>query len=101
MYQLKQTGLPPEQLPQTNAMIASMLTLRPTIELWRAHRQELTDPWVGPGAGRHTETKGGLVTRRSRTRPRASIGRSNPSQCVVQQPAKARIRERVRTIADI
>ncbi len=57
--QLKQTGLPPEQLPQTNAMIASMLTLRPTIELWRAHRQELTDPWVGPGAGRHTE----MITR--------------------------------------
>ena len=52
--QLKQSGLPPEQLPQTNAMIASMLTLRPTIELWRAHRQELTDPWVGPGADRHT-----------------------------------------------
>lgn len=29
-------------------------TLRPTIALWRAHRQELTDPWVGPGAKRHT-----------------------------------------------
>ena len=28
-------------------------TLRPTPELWRAHRQELTDPWVGPGATRH------------------------------------------------
>ncbi len=32
-----------------------MRTLRPTIELWRAHRQELTDPWVGPGARRHTQ----------------------------------------------
>jgi cytochrome P450 len=37
-----------------NAMIASMLTLRPTDELYRSHRQELTDPWVGPGAARHT-----------------------------------------------
>jgi cytochrome P450 len=52
--QLKQSGVVPEQAPQVNAMIASMLTLRPTIELWRAHRQELTDPWVGPGASRHT-----------------------------------------------
>jgi len=31
----------------------SVRTLRPTMELWRAHRQELTDPWVGPGARRH------------------------------------------------
>jgi cytochrome P450 len=38
-----------------NAMIESMATLRPTKELWRAHRQELTDPWVGPGANRHTD----------------------------------------------
>ena len=30
-----------------------MTTLRPNPELWRAHRQELTDPWVGPGAGRN------------------------------------------------
>jgi cytochrome P450 len=36
-------------------MMVSMLTLRPTVELWRAHRKELTDPWVGPGAGRHSE----------------------------------------------
>ncbi len=47
------SGLPPDQVPDTNAMIASMATLRPTVELWRAHRQELTDPWVGPGATRH------------------------------------------------
>ena len=47
------SGVPPEQMPLTNAMMASMVTLRPTIELWRSHRQELTDPWVGPGAGRH------------------------------------------------
>jgi cytochrome P450 len=38
----------------TNAMMESMATLRPNIELWRSHRQELTDPWVGPGATRHT-----------------------------------------------
>lgn len=49
------SGVPPEKMPLTNAMMASMVTLRPTIELWRSHRQELTDPWVGPGAVRHTE----------------------------------------------
>jgi cytochrome P450 len=49
-------GSPPDL---TNAMMESMATLRPSIELWRAHRQELTDPWVGPGATRHTE----MVTR--------------------------------------
>jgi cytochrome P450 len=36
-------------------MIVSMATLRPTQELYRAHKQELTDPWVGPGAARHTD----------------------------------------------
>ena len=36
-------------------MMASMVTLRPNMELWRTHRQELTDPWVGPGAGRNEE----------------------------------------------
>jgi len=46
-------GVPPEEVPMTNAMMASMATLRPTDELYRAHRQELTDPWVGPGARRH------------------------------------------------
>ena len=49
------SGAEPDKLPLTNAMMASMVTLRPTIELWRAHRQELTDPWVGPGASRHTQ----------------------------------------------
>ncbi|MFN3230761.1 MAG: cytochrome P450 [Alphaproteobacteria bacterium] len=38
-----------------NAMQISIRTLRPNPEMWRAHRQELTDPWVGPGASRHTE----------------------------------------------
>ena len=49
------SGVAPEEMPLTNAMMVSMMTLRPTIELWRSHRQELTDPWVGPGAGRNTE----------------------------------------------
>ena len=39
--------------PELNAMVASMATLRPTQELYRAHKRELTDPWVGPGAKRH------------------------------------------------
>ncbi len=45
----------PEDAPLTNAMLASMATLRPTDELYRAHRTELTDPWVGPGSSRHSE----------------------------------------------
>ncbi len=47
-------GTEPELPAAMNAMIVSMATLRPTQELYRAHRQELTDPWVGPGATRHT-----------------------------------------------
>jgi cytochrome P450 len=50
-----ESGVPPEEMPQTNAMMVSMMTLRPTVELWRSHRLELTDPWVGPGAGRNTD----------------------------------------------
>jgi len=49
-----QAGTQPELPAAMNAMIISMATLRPTQELYRAHRQELTDPWVGPGATRHT-----------------------------------------------
>jgi len=49
------SGDAPEDMPLTNSMMASMMTLRPTIELWRSHRQELTDPWVGPGAVRNTD----------------------------------------------
>ncbi len=49
----------PEYTPQMNAMMISMQSLRPNMELWRAHRQQLTDPWVGPGAGRHEE----MITR--------------------------------------
>ena len=38
-----------------NLMTASMVSLRPTQELYNRHRKELTDPWVGPGALRHRE----------------------------------------------
>ena len=44
-----------EELEQTNAMTVSIVSLRPNPPMWRAHRQELTDPWVGPGAGRNEE----------------------------------------------
>jgi cytochrome P450 len=44
-----------EKPPFMNAMMESMITLRPTIDMWRSHRQELTDPWVGPGAVRHAD----------------------------------------------
>ncbi|MEN9805696.1 MAG: hypothetical protein RL756_204, partial [Pseudomonadota bacterium] len=52
--QLLASGVPPEEAPRTNAMIASMASLRPNNALYRSHRQELTDPWVGPGSTRHT-----------------------------------------------
>jgi cytochrome P450 len=45
---------PPRDTSRFNLALESVRTLRPTLELWRAHRQELTDPWVGPGAKRHT-----------------------------------------------
>ena len=58
-------GTEPALPPQLNAMIASMATLRPTQDLYRAHKQELTDPWVGPGAKRHvamiTQTVDSLI----------------------------------------
>ena len=53
VQQLLATGEDPFTLPNVNTMIAAMTTLRPTPELWRSHRQELTDPWVGPGAPRN------------------------------------------------
>ena len=40
-------------MPDIDAMVKSIASLRPNPELWRAHRQQLTDPWVGPGAKRH------------------------------------------------
>jgi cytochrome P450 len=50
-------GLTPEDTyaTQRNLMTASMVSLRPTQELYNRHRKELTDPWVGPGALRHRE----------------------------------------------
>jgi cytochrome P450 len=42
-----------EFTPQMNAMMISIASLRPNMELWKQHRQQLTDPWVGPGAGRN------------------------------------------------
>lgn len=51
--QMLGSGRSAESMPNANAMMVSMMTLRPTVPLWRSHRQELTDPWVGPGADRH------------------------------------------------
>ena len=38
---------PDGSMPQMNAMMVSIQSLRPSEELWRAHKSELTDPWVG------------------------------------------------------
>ena len=57
--QIAASNTPPEEMNYLNVMMVSMLTLRPTVELWRAHRKELTDPWVGPGSERHRE----MITR--------------------------------------
>ena len=51
--QMESQGTPIEEMEYVNAMMVSIKSLRPNHELWRAHRQELTDPWVGPGASRH------------------------------------------------
>ncbi len=50
-----EAGGDPFELPNVSTLVASMVSLRPNPELWRSHRQELTDPWVGPGAGRNRE----------------------------------------------
>ena len=55
IVQIEQAQNAGKTLPGVNAMLASMVTLRPSHELYRSHRQELTDPWVGPGASRHTD----------------------------------------------
>jgi len=55
ILQIEQAQNSGKTLPGINAMLASMVTLRPNHDLYRSHRQELTDPWVGPGAARHTE----------------------------------------------
>jgi cytochrome P450 len=51
--QLQERGGDPFEMEGVNTMIAAMTVLRPNPEMWRAHRQELTDPWVGPGAPRN------------------------------------------------
>ena len=55
--QLAEQGLSAEEAYASHhtLMTASMLSLRPTQELYNRHRKELTDPWVGPGALRHRE----------------------------------------------
>jgi cytochrome P450 len=59
--QLADRGLTPEEAYAStrNLMQASMVSLRPTQELYFQHRRELTDPWVGVGALRHRE----MITR--------------------------------------
>lgn len=61
LRQLNESGASPEDVPNLNTMMASMMTLRPTNELYRSHRQELTDPWVGPGASRNADMITGHV----------------------------------------
>jgi len=59
--QLADRGVTPEEAFATthSLMTASMVSLRPTQELYFQHRRELTDPWVGVGALRHRE----MITR--------------------------------------
>jgi len=59
--QLAQQGLSPEEAYAStrSLMTASMVSLRPTQELYFHHRRELTDPWVGVGALRHRD----MITR--------------------------------------
>jgi cytochrome P450 len=59
--QIQASGEMPSHIPDIDAMIASVVSLRPDPELWRAHRKELTDPWVGPGADRHVDMVTGHV----------------------------------------
>ena len=42
--QIQASGEMPTHIPAIDAMIASIVSLRPTPALWRAHRKELTDP---------------------------------------------------------
>jgi cytochrome P450 len=50
---IQQSGEMPTHIPDIDAMVASIVSLRPDPDMWRAHRKELTDPWVGPGCTRH------------------------------------------------
>lgn len=59
--QIQASGEMPSHIPDIDAMVASIVSLRPTPDLWRAHRKELTDPWVGPGCTRHAGMIAGHV----------------------------------------
>ncbi len=59
--QIRASGEMPSHIPDIDAMFASIVSLRPDPELWRAHRKELTDPWVGPGCTRHAGMIGAHV----------------------------------------
>ena len=50
LEQMAAAETPAEDMDYINVMMVSMLRLRPTVELWRAHCKELTNPgWVrGP-----------------------------------------------------
>lgn len=50
---MRQLTESPEVAAKMNPMIQAMMSLRPNPEMWRAHRQELTDAWIGPGSNRH------------------------------------------------
>ncbi|MGB1139999.1 MAG: cytochrome P450 [Halioglobus sp.] len=52
---------PPRDTSRFDIALDSVRTLRPTEALWRSHRQELTDPFVGPGASRYTDVIHALV----------------------------------------
>lgn len=58
---IQASGQMPTHIPDIDAMVASIVSLRPTPDLWRAHRKELTDPWVGPGCTRHAGMIAGHV----------------------------------------
>ena len=53
--EIQETGKSPQGVGDLDAMFISICSLRPNPELWRAHRKELSDPWVGPGATRHKD----------------------------------------------
>lgn len=55
VQQYAESGLTADDAWETtrNLMTASMVSLRPTQELYVRHRRELTDPWVGTGALQH------------------------------------------------
>ena len=77
-------GGDPFELPNVSTLVASMVTLRPNPELWRAHRQELTDPWVGPGAGRNRRWSSGSPTNSSTggsTGAKSTSSPNSPSRC--------------------